>query len=973
MKKHLCILLLLFLCFSETLNAQQKIITGRVADQANLPIAGATIVIKSTTTGVSTDFDGNFKIKASIGDLLIVSSLGFLNKEITVGNQNNIAVTLIENLNQLSEVVVVAYGTQKKETVTSSLVSIEAESLKDLSTPEVSSMLQGKAAGVQVAASSGAPGSTPSVLIRGFASLNGSVEPLWVVDGVIQHSVPIINPADVANISVLKDASATALYGSRGANGVIVVSTKRAKKGTKPQLQLNLKTAINIFNTGNFKVMNSEQLYNYHLLFSNSNPWFTEQLLERNTNWLDIGTKDAFLKDLNTSFNVSTENLNWYLNAGLYSEEGTLRGNELNRYTFRTNLDYKISKRLTVKPKISFSFDNRDKVAEAPLYELFLNLPWDLPYNNNGVPVNALESSDWIGRDKRNYLFDQQWNYSEFNIFNMSGNFDFEFKILPNLSYISTNNFTFFRSLSKSYIDPRSNAGKADIGSISGFSADRLTRFNTQMLKYSNVFNSLHTVNILGAYEYNDYTYQDIGATGKGIIPNTEIIEVTSKPGSVSGNKNDYALQSLFLATDYDFNNKYFAKASIRRDGASNFGLNNKYGNFFSLGVGWNIHREEFFKSSLIDQLKLRLSYGSVGNRPSSLYPYQNTYRVNTQYIGIPGAILAQFGNSDLEWEKSYEANFALDARIFNRLNITLEYYNKNTSDLLYFVSLPDITAFSGYWENVGGLKNTGFEAVIAADIVRNNDISFNIGFNIGINKNQITSLFEGANEIPFDTRIFKVGEDANTWYIRKWLGVNPDNGEPQWEVIDPSTAEKSKTSNWNNATLQPLGTSTPDFIGGFNTNFTYKSFSVTSNFSFSKGGTIYNSSREFFDSDGSYPTFNQMLLTNGWTRWQNPGDIASHPQAILGGNNNSNKRSSRYLEDGSYLRLNNISLLYNLPDALLSRIKLKGLSLYLSGDNLITWTKFSGTDPAIGGLGGDISLGYPLPKRYALGLNVIF
>lgn len=973
MKKHLFFLLLPLLFLTTIATAQKKSITGKVLDESGLPIVGATIVVKGTTTGVSTDFDGNFEIKAEAGAILRIASLGFSEKEVMVTNENNMTITLNENLNELNEVVVVAYGTQKKETVTSSLVSVDAGELKDITTPEVSSMLQGKAAGVQVAASGGSPGSTPTILIRGMASLNGNVTPLWVVDGVIQHGVPIINPSDVDNISVLKDASATALYGSRGANGVIVVTTKRAKSGSKPQIQVSSKVAVNQFNSGNFKVMDSQQLYDYHTQFANSQPWFTEDLLQRNTDWIKGGTKNAFVREFNTTFTAATDKLNFFLNLGMYSEEGTVRGNELDRYTFRTNIDYKISKKLTIKPKLSFSFDTRDKIAEAPLYELYLNLPWDVPFNSNGTPVNAQESQDWIGRDRRNYFFDQQWNYSDSNIFNMSANFDFEFEILPYLSYVSTNNFTLYKGRSKSYTDPRSNSGKANGGSLSEFSSNRLTRLTTQMLKYENTFNEIHTVSAVGGYEYNDYEYDDFGATGNGIIPGGEILDVASETGSVSGSKNEYALQSYFLAADYDYDNKYFAKVSVRRDGASNFGLNSKYGNFFSIGAGWNVHKEDFFKNNIVNKLKLRASYGSVGNRPSSLYPYQGTYRVNTQYIGIPGAILNQFGNADLGWEKSYEANFALDTRIFDRVDLTLEYYNKDTSDLLYFVSLPDITGYQGFWENVGGLKNTGFEAVVSADIIKNENVTFNAGFNIGVNKNKITSLYQGQDQIPVGTKIFKVGEDANTWYIRKWLGVNPDNGQPLWEAVNPTTGEKTETSNWNEATLQPLGTSTPDFIGGFNTSFTYKNFSITSNFTFSQGGTIYNASRELFDSDGFYSTFNQMVLPEGWTRWENPGDIATHPQPIQGGNNNSNKRSSRYLEDASYLRLNNVTISYNLPNNVLEKIGMKAVNLYVSGDNLVTWTKFSGVDPSVGGLGGNVSLGYPIPRRYVLGLNVTF
>ncbi len=984
MKKSVLTLFIPLFLFSVFIQAQENTISGTVIDETGNPVVGASVVVKEDTSrGASTDFDGKFSIQASSNETLTVSSIGFLSTEVLLGNESELTITLTEDLNQLDEVVVVAYGTQKKETITSSVVSVKSEDLTDLTTPDVSSMLQGKAAGVQVSASSGAPGSSPSILIRGIASLNGNIRPLWVVDGVIQHSTPIVNPTDVANISILKDASATALYGSRGANGVIVVTTKRAKVGVKPQIRISSRLGINQFNDGNFDVMNSQQLYDYHTAFGNTQPWYSPDLLERDTDWVDLGTRDdAMVRDLNGTFTAAKEDHNLFLNLGYYSEEGTLEGNEFERLTFRTNYDYNFSDKFIIKPKLSFSIDDRDKVNEAPLYDTYLNLPWDLPYDEDGNVVNAETSQDWLGRDANNYLYDQQWNYSSSTTFNMSFNFDFEWKILPYLSWLSTNNFTLYDYRSKTYTDPRSNAGLAVSGRLEDFNAKRRTRLTTQILKYTKTFNESQVLNVLAGYEYNDYDYEHFGASGTGIIAGSEILDVASESGEVYGFKNDYALQSFFLAADYDIDGKYFAKGSLRRDGASYFGPDNRYGNFFSLGLGWNIHREDFFNSEIFNQLKLRVSYGSVGNTPSSLYPYQGTYRVNTQYSGIPGAILNQYGNSDLGWEKSYEANIAVDTRILDRVSLTLEYYNKDTSDLLYFVALPDLTGFSGFWENVGALKNTGFEAALNWDIIQKEDFSWNFGFNIGVNKNEITELYDNQEEIPVGGKIFKVGEDANTWYIRKWLGVDSENGLPVWEVVDPDTGERTETNDWNEATLQAeSGNSSPNFVGGFNTSLAYKDFSLSANFSFSEGAMIYNQARELFDSDGFYSTFNQMVLADGWSRWQQPGDNATHPQPIEGGNNNSNKRSSRYLEDASYLRLNNVTLNYSLPQNTVQKLGIDNINVFLSGDNLFTITDYSGSDPAVTGnpddfnpgLGGSPNFPYPVPRRFVLGLNVTF
>ncbi|WP_233194442.1 TonB-dependent receptor [Aquimarina sp. I32.4] len=974
-------LLLIFMCtITSSIIAQKKTITGTVYDKSDMPIVGASIIIKGTTEGVTSDFDGNYTIEASKADILEISYMGYLTQEISVTSQTKINAVLQEDISMLDEIIVVAYGTQKKETITSSIVNIKSEELKDITTPDVTTMLQGKVAGVRLGASSGSPGSIPNILIRGASSLGGSITPLWVVDGVIQPSVPIVNPNDVQSISILKDASATSLYGSRGANGVVIVTTKRGTSG-KSEITISSKAAINTFNTGKFEVMNSQQLYEYHTQFGNSQDWFTPELLNRDYDWLGNGTQDGFVKDVNVSFTSGTEKLNLYINGGYYNETGTLKGNELDRYTYRMNLDYDITKRLKLSPKLSFSFDNRDRIAQAPLYQLYLNLPWDNPYNAEGQLINAEEDSDWLGRDEVNYLYDQQWNYSSEDVFNLSSNFDFEYEIVPNLLFRSVNNFTYYRFKSKEYIDPRSIAGEATKGNITDILHERFTKLTTQTLQYSKTFDE-HAVVALAGYEYNDYDFEEVEVTGNGIIAGTEVLNVASEAGDIVGSKSDYALQSFFLAADYGYSDRYFLKASVRRDGASNFGLDNQYGNFFALGAGWNIHNEAFFNSSAFNELKLRVSYGSVGNRPSSLYPYQGTYRLDTHYTGTPGAILNQLGNPDLSWEKTYETNIALDTRLFNRVSATFEYYNKDTSDLLYFVNLPDVTGYSGFWENVGGLTNKGFEASVSIDVIKSRNFDWDLGFNIGVNRNEITELFDGQTEIPRGSKIFKVGEDSNAWYIRKWLGVDPDNGDPLWEVVDPDTGARTETNNWNEATLQVVDTSSPDFTGGFDSRLSYKNVSLSANFNFTKGGKIYNSARELFDSDGFYSTFNQQVLINDWNRWEKPGDIATHPLAIEGGNNNSNKRSSRYLEDASYLRMANVTLSYNLPQDVLKKIGISNLNIYVSGDNLLTFTNYSGVDPAVTGnpndrtnigLSGNPGITYPIPKRYVLGVNLSF
>ena len=439
MMKPLLSLIFLF-GFCGLMLAQEITVEGQVTDaETQMPIPGVNVLLDGTSRGAFTDFDGNYSITVPEDGTLIFSYVGYETQTIMVNGRASINLSMQTSAAGLDEVVVVAYGTQKKETVTSSIVEVKSEKLADVTVPEVATMLQGKVTGVQVLPSTGAPGAAPSVLIRGRSSINSTNSPLWVIDGVIIGNFdPKLNPNDVESLSVLKDASATALYGNRGANGVIIVTTKQGVVGSKPQMRVSVKTAINRFNPGKFEVMNSQQLYDYQLELGNSNPWFSEDLLDRDFDWLDAATQDAMVKDASVTFSSATENHNLFLSTGYYNEEGTVIGNELHRYTFRTNFDYDISDKLTIKPKLNFVFDRRDDIRQAPLYEAYTNLPWDVPFAEDGSVVNATlsEGDDWLGRDKRNFFFDRQWNYSDSRSFDLFASLDFEYELLPNLSFI---------------------------------------------------------------------------------------------------------------------------------------------------------------------------------------------------------------------------------------------------------------------------------------------------------------------------------------------------------------------------------------------------------------------------------------------------------------------------------------------------------------------------------------------------------
>lgn len=949
-------------------------VKGSLIDaETKTPVMGASILEVGTNNGVSSDFDGNFQIKVQKDATLEISSLGHEKQTFNIVEDTELEIELIVSESELDEIIITGYTNQSKRKLTSAVSNIDRDDLQDSSTPDVSGMLQGKAAGVDVMSMSGQPGEKPTINIRGISSLNGNTNPLWVVDGAIVHEAPDLNPNEVESISVLKDASATALYGSRGSNGVIIVTTRSGRSG-ETTISLSSKLGMSQFNMGNFKMMNSHELYDYYQMFGNQNRVpdnITEDLRNQNYNWLKNGTQNGMVQDHNITLVGGEEKTRTFFSLGYYGAEGSVKGFDYEKLSTRLNLDYDITDRLTIKPKIALNYATTEN-RQHDIYTMNTNMPWDSPYDENGELVNPLvDNSEWFGRDQNNYLYDLQWNYSKGNRLNLSTDLGLEYDILPNLKFISTNSFNLFYSQGKSYTDPQSNSGTANKGALEKSHAQRITKFTNQMFKYSNFF-GMHEIDALLAYEYNDYDYESTGARGRGLVSGSEILDITAIPDRVYGTRNQYALQSFLMNLDYAYDGKYMTQVSVRRDGASNFGENNKYGTFFSVSGGWNIHSEDFFESDVFDQLKLRASYGSVGNRPSSLYPQYSRYSLGNSYNGISAAAPSQLGNPDLTWEKSYQTNLAVDTRVFNRVNLSFEYYIKNTSDLLYFVALPAVTGYTGSWQNIGGVKNKGVEATISADIMgRDSDFQWNLNFNIGANTNTVDELADGQ-EIDRGHKISREGEDYNSWYLRKWIGVDTQNGKPLWEAIDRETGERTETSDYNEATKQIVGSSSPDYYGGLMSNMTYKNFNLRMNFAFVSGGEVLNLSRELYDADGAYPTYNQQKLKGSWNRWENPGDEATHPELLYGGNNNSNKPSSRYLEDGSYLRLRNISLGYSFTEKLLKPIHVDAAQIYFSVDNVYTLTKFSGTDPEVGN-DGIYDNSYPVPRRFMLGLNLTF
>ena len=932
-------------------------------------IIGANIMIKGTGTGVSTNIDGEFSIEAAAGDELIVSFIGYLTQTIKIDSQKTLNIKLLEDTKTLEEVVVVGYTVQTKSAVTGSVAVVKADKLKDVNTLEVGSMLQGKVSGVYVSGSSGEPGHASKIRIRGKGTLNSSVSPLWVVDGVIVGEDPGLNPNEIDNISVLKDGSATALYGSRAANGVIVVTTKRGEYDAN-KYSVSINAGVSLLSTGRLEMMNSQELYDYQKSWNNQS-WFTEELLKHNTDWFKEASKPGLYTNANITYTGSSGRMRSFVMTDYYREEGAIKDFTLDRFTFRSNNDVKFTDRFTMSTKISGSLSRTDS-QQRSVYNTYLYLPWDFPYNEDGS-IRSGQEQDWRGRDGINDMYDLQWNWSRSKKLTVDGTINFNYQITDWLRFESNNYIRYISNRSESYTDKRSRSGQSDKGSLSNSNSLLTKQFTNQMIRFEKSFGK-HKVNALGAYEYTRHFYESTSAEGRGIQPGREILDVTTGIKSIGGYKDAIATQSALFNANYDYDNRYMGQVSYRMDESSCFGKNNRMGHFFTVSGGWNIQNETFFESlrESVNQLKVRVSYGSLGNTPGAYYghyPLYSSMMYNDEVAYFP----SQMGNADLSWEKCYTTNIGIDARFFDRFGVTIDLYNKNTSDLLYYAPLPNISGYTGQYKNVGAINNKGLEISLNADVIRTSKFQWTSDFNIGFNRNRVTELYGGKPELKGLKRL-EEGRDMDEWYLREWAGVDPANGSPLWYTTD-GNGKRTTTDSYNKADRVYCGSAAPKFTGGWMNSFSYKGFTLTANFDFVYGNLLYNQSRELLDSDGAYADYNSMKLKSGWKRWEKEGDIATHPKAINGGNKNSNKSSSRYLEKGNYFSLRNLSLGYSIPEKLCGKLGLQRVNVSCSADNLFTLTPFSGVSPQLSDSSTDGYAGtiYPLSRRIVLGLNVSF
>jgi TonB-linked SusC/RagA family outer membrane protein len=1000
--------------------AQEKTITGTVVDETNMPLPGATVLIKGTTTGASTDFDGKYSISANVGDVLTFSYVGYADQSSTIGASNKIDITL-ELDSSLEEIVIEAYtGVTTKAKSTTAATTISAETVENRANASVVQSLQGQVSGLNIGTGSGQPGSNSTILLRGVSSINGNVEPLFIVDGVPvdEDNFRSINTSDVESISVLKDAAATALYGNRGASGVIVMTTKKGKFGQALEISYKGQLGVSVLPKTNFEVMNAYQKLNFNrdndsgLGSGLSDAEINAIAKQTNTDWKDIFFRRGLTQNHTINISSGTENTRSFTSIGFMNQDGVTRRSALKRFNFRNNFSgkskndkFNVNTTLTANYSTSDFIQNEGAGSLAnPFLVPYVANPFESPFNPDG-------SLDTVGTGQDGF---DNTPFTSLNNTLLNTDKEEELKIIGSLntSYKLTKNITAGYNLGVDYTqinalvirDPRSVYGQTDVGSGeaqfqgSQFESYRRdVRFsNLVTLGYNKVINEVHTfdLNLFTEYNHsfvNSNSLQAFGLNpkllgyGSGFVDGTTTddlngdgvvdgaAEFQTYVPSIGSNKLNVSNFAYFGVLKYDYNEKYGFQATLRRDASSRFKEENKWGTFYSLSGRWNIAKENFMSNSSLNTLKLRVSYGTTGNeRISGAYygainDFLDLYSSGTGYNNSVSIESSQLGNPDLKWETTAQANIGLDfGWKQNKISGSLDVYDKVTSDL--FINSPQSVAATGFTAvnaNVGEMSNKGIELTLRYNAIKTDDFNLSIFANGSYNKNEILDLGGDREIIDGGGRtVLQVGQPIGSFYAVKWAGVNPANGNNLYYDIDGNVTENYSLEDRVFIDKAQY----PTYQGGFGFESSYKGFSLDTQFSFVA---------DIYRNNGSLGVIEDPTLlsnSNGSVTlldaWQQPGDITNIPS--LNTASIRNRLTDRYIEDASFLRLRNVTLGYNFDSVMNDKWAISGLKVYLQAENLVTWSKWRGWDPESDYRNSDF-FDYPTPQIFTLGVDVKF
>lgn len=978
--------------------AQNVHVTGSVREANGDAVSGAAVQLKgSTTTYAMTDALGGYKITVPANGTLVFSCLGYKTAEIAVGGRQVIDVTLESDAEQLSETIVVAYGTVKREAVTGSVSSVKGDVLAAAPVTSVDKALAGKLAGVAISATSGQPGAITQIRIRGNGSINASNAPLWVVDGIpvltgnigyesnSNSALTGLNPNDIENITVLKDAAAAAAYGSRAANGVILVTTKSGKEG-RSQFNVRAKYGINWLQPDSgFRMMTASEFLGWSrdaIRNAGTDPdnpasgsYYRPLSLLNNKlyNPLHEFTRLGNTQEYEVSANGGNNKAKYFSSFSYQKDQGVFYGVEFQKLQGRINASYKLLDNLETGVRFNLAYTEQSDVpmqslyTASPIWTGQTTMPWLPLTDENGkfVGNSAVNSGENPRATAEN---DEKWDHT----FHLNGTVNLKWTPIKNLDIETRNSMESFFINSRTWYTPAAH-DNAYANQLETYDRQvhQLTTSNT--ITYQNVFGGYHSLRALVGQEAMRYNSSSISHYSPEVDPNMPYHNTADQTTTeISQGLSAETMLSFFAIADYNYDNRYFLQANFRRDGSSLFGADNKWGNFWSASASWNITNEQFLRSAkAISLLKLRASYGVNGNNGISPYQAFGLYGAAI-YNGITGYLPSQLENRVLSWERNKTANFGLDFGFFNnRLNGSIDVYNRLTADLLLTKQIPQTSGFSSIFSNVGSMVNGGVELQLEYNIIHNTNMLWSIGGNVAYNKTQILDL--GGDEfIGTDVRQV-VGRSMYSYYLYDYYGVNPTNGEALWVAsIDEETGEKTLTNDYNKARRYYAGSPEPKFIGGFNTIFQWKGLALSAFFEFKAGHNvlIWNENH-YLQNDGQSVARNQFASALNY--WKMPGDTGCNPKPVAGNSTNSNDWTiDRWLENASYLRVKDVTLSYTLPQTLTKKIGMNNVRFYVSGLNLYCFNDVNFWDPEQGVTG--ITAGqYPMTKSVVGGIEITF
>jgi TonB-linked SusC/RagA family outer membrane protein len=969
--KKTYLLLLVLTMLTSLLKAQGIPITGKVTSaEDNKPIPGVTILIRGTSTGTTTDINGKYSINAPADGVLVFSFVGKEKEEVEIDGRREINLAMKQDRVDLGEVVVMGYSTDSKKLISGSFNVVKEEDIKAIPIRTIDGVLQGKAAGVTVNENSGTPGGQNSIKIRGGSSINASNQPLIIIDGVpaITGSLAQIsylgqeidalsdlNPDDIEQMTILKDGSATAIYGARASNGVILITTK---KGSYNQTNVNLSTSFGwqtLPKERMLKMMDAQQW----------NAYRGTDVQGINTNWMDEILQVAPTSNTELSVSSGNDKTRMYLSGSYYNQEGVVKSTDYDRYSGRLSVDHKLLKNLKIGGGVSMSYskNNRvegDQTTNGPLPNA-MSIPAIFPvynadgsYNEDGPYANPVA----IINETKNVAYTNRTNANVF----------LEYKFLNGFIFTTKWGADIYNLREHEYdpITTRQGAKYNGLGIEGTTYASNLVSNN--VLQYNKTINENHNIEALAGYSFEKYARRSTYIEAVN-FPNEDLqyIESAATIRLATAESLDRALNSYFAQFKYNFKYKYIVTLTARADGSSKFGANNKYGYFPAASIAWRIAEEPFMeKAGKIDELKFRASIGLTGNDGIPDFASLGLYGGSFDYEGNPGIAPTQLPNPDLKWETTLQTGIGLDFAMFNnRIALTTDLYYNQTKDLLFSRPLPPSTGYYSIWANIGNLTNKGIEITLNTENLIG-EFKWNTSLVFAANRNEVTKLYEGqpvADQGRGGNWVME-GQPIGIFYNYRCLGVDPTTGDLVYEDVNKDGVINS--SDWTK-----IGDPNPDFTYGLTNTFSFKNFDLSIFLQGISGNDIFNGSRIYLESGmGDDNQTTEMLR-----RWMKPGDVTDIPRV----GDETNNRTSRFIENGSFMRIKNVTFGYNFPKALLSKAKIKSARIYVSGQNLYTFTAYSGMDPEVNYYGNDnVILGtdfftYPQSRTLMFGINLGF